>query len=307
MTRTLPEMEIMTNDDGWWESVLSDEENISLSAGDFFLEDGEISGIKNNWDKAVSIYKNDEIIYLNVKDHNRGGLLVEGEGITGFVPLSHLLDFPASLEGKMTDDIFSSFEGRKLKLKIIECNPEEGRIIFSERAATSEAGKRLEIFKSIQAGQKIDGVVTNITKFGVFVDLGGVEGLVHISEISWGRVIHPNQICRLGQHLKVLVMEVSPEKSRIALSMKRLSSNPWDMIKEKYSENQIVSARITGLVPYGAFARLEEGIEGLIHVSEMPLENDEKVDHLLEIDQIVNVKVLLIDPTRHKISLSLKP
>lgn len=302
----LPDKKIATNDDGWWESVLSDEENIHLSGEEYYLEDDEIGVSKNQWRKAASIFENDEIIYMNVKDYNRGGLLVEGEGMSGFVPLSHLLDSSSPLEGRLPENIFSYYKGRKLKLKIIECNPEEGRIILSERAAMAVAGKRLEIFKAIKPGQIINGVVTNITNFGVFVDLGGVEGLVHISEISWGRVIHPNQVCKLDQHIQVLVMEISPEKSRIALSMKRLDPNPWDSIQEKYSENQIVSAKITGLVPYGAFARLEEGIEGLIHSSEMQLENEKKVDDLLKINQIVNVKILLINPSQHKLSLSLK-
>src|SRR5574340_257519 len=153
--QTFPEMEITANEDGWWEFVLSDEENIRPSGEDLFLEDDEAAESKNNWGKAVSTYENDEIIYMDVKDHNRGGLLVEGEGINGFVPLSHLLDFPAPLEGKLPDDLLSSFNGRKLKMKIIECNPEEGRIILSERAATAVAGKRLEIFKAIKSGQKI--------------------------------------------------------------------------------------------------------------------------------------------------------
>jgi small subunit ribosomal protein S1 len=152
----------------------------------------------------------------------------------------------------------------------------------------------------------LEGLVTNLTKFGVFVDLGGVEGLIHISELSWGRVVDPNDICELGQRLQVLVLDVHPEKSRIALSLKRLEENPWEIISEKYFVNQIVTARITGLVPYGAFARLEDGVEGLIHSSEFPLNNGNVSDLPLKIGQDVCVKILLINTRQHKLSLSLK-
>ncbi len=219
----------------------------------------------------MSLYRQDEIIELTVIGYNRGGLLVEGEGLNGFVPCSHLVDLPAQPNEDRREDYLSVYVGRKLRLKVIECVPEEGRMVFSERAARAEAGKRPALFSTIQPGQHISGEVTNVTEFGVFVDLGGVEGLIHISELSWGRVTHPGQVCQVGQPVEVQVMEVSPERCRIALSLKRLLPNPWEFAQERYPVNTIVPAVVTALASFGAFARLEEGLEGLIHASEIPL------------------------------------
>jgi small subunit ribosomal protein S1 len=193
-----------------------------------------------------------------------------------------------------------------LHLKIIECVPEEGRLVFSERAARAEAGKRPALFSTIQTGQRLTGEVTNLTEFGVFVDLGGVEGLIHISELSWGRVSHPNQICKIGQRVEVLVMEVTPERCRIALSLKRLMSNPWETARERYSVEAIFPAVVTALVPFGAFARLEEGLEGLIHVSEIPLPANGTIKDILSPGQSVQVRILQVDASRQRLGLSMK-
>jgi len=148
--------------------------------------------------------------------------------------------------------------------------------------------------------------VTNVTGFGVFVDLGGVEGLIHISELSWGRVSHPNQICKIGQRVDVQVMEVAPERCRIALSLKRLTTNPWEKAQASYPINMVVPAVVTTLVPFGAFARLEEGLEGLIHTSEIPLPPDRNIKDFLTPGQNVRVRVLQVDATHQRLGLSLK-
>jgi small subunit ribosomal protein S1 len=148
--------------------------------------------------------------------------------------------------------------------------------------------------------------VTNVTEFGVFVDLGGVEGLIHISELSWGRVSHPNQICKVGQRVEVQVMEVAPERCRIALSLKRLASNPWETVQVRYPINTVVPAVVTTLVPYGAFARIEEGLEGLIHNSEIPLPPNRNLKEFLTPGQSVQVRVLQVDAPRQRLGLSMK-
>jgi small subunit ribosomal protein S1 len=196
--------------------------------------------------------------------------------------------------------------GRDLKLKVIECVPEEGRMVFSERAARAEAGTRPALFSTIQVGQRIGGEVTNVTDFGVFVDLGGVEGLIHISELSWGRVAHPSQICEVGQHVEVLVMDVAPERCRIALSLKRLYPNPWETVQDRYPINSVVPAVITAIVAFGAFARLEEGLEGLIHTSEMPLPPDTEFKDFVTPGQSVQVRILQVEPTRQRLGLSMR-
>jgi small subunit ribosomal protein S1 len=293
-------------DDGWWASVLAEEES-QATFPELKTQKSEDSGKPApDWERAILLFNQDEIVSLTVTGHNRGGVLVEGEGLNGFVPCSHLLDMPVHSDGDCREESLSNYMGRTLRLKIIECVPEEGRLVFSERAARAEAGKRPELFNTIRIGQQLKGEVTNITEFGVFVDLGGVEGLIHISELSWGRVSHPNQICKIGQQIEVLVMEIVPERCRIALSMKRLVPNPWKTALERYPVNRIVPAIVTALVPYGAFARLEEGLEGLIHSSEIPLPPDAVIKDLLSPGQNVQVRILQVDASRQRLGLSMK-
>jgi len=300
------EQDMPSQDDGWWASVLQEEESRATVSVAKAQKVEATSKPAPDWERAMSIYRQDEIISLAVSGHNRGGLLVEGDGLNGFVPCSHLLDLPIQPEEEIREDCLAAYVGRTLRLKIIECVPNEGRMIFSERAARAEAGKRPVLFNTIQTGQRVSGEVTNVTEFGVFVDLGGVEGLIHISELSWGRVSHPNQICKLGQHVEVLVMEVAPERCRIALSLKRLMPNPWETAEEHYPVNSIVPAVVTALVPYGVFARLEEGLEGLIHASEIPLPPNSTIKSTLLPGQNVQVRIIQIEASRQRIGLSMK-
>jgi small subunit ribosomal protein S1 len=200
----------------------------------------------------------------------------------------------------------SEYVGRDLRLKVIECVPDEGRVVFSERAARADAGRRTQLFSSLQPGHVATGEVTNITDFGAFVDLGGVEGLIHISELSWGRVIHPSHILHLGQKIQVQVLDVLPERCRIALSLKRLQANPWESIGQRYTVNAVVPAQITSVVSFGIFARLEEGLEGLVHVSEMDLSEGQMVKDRFTERQVIKVRILHMDPHHQRLGLSLK-
>jgi len=299
-----PEMPIQ--DDGWWASVLAEEESRKPVSAVKPQRTEEAGKPSTDWGKAGRLFHQDEIISLQVTSFNRGGLLVEGEGLNGFVPCSHLVDLPSQADEDCREDNLTAYVGHPLRLKIIECIPEESRLVFSERAARAKAGKRPELFNTIQTGQRLSGEVTNVTEFGVFVDLGGVEGLIHISELSWGRVSHPNQICKVGQRVEVQVMEVAPERCRIALSLKRLASNPWETVQARYPINMVVPAVVTTLVPYGAFARLEEGLEGLIHTSEIPLPPNRNLKEFLTPGQSVQVRVLQVDALRQRLGLSMK-
>lgn len=300
--------ELHTIDEGWWDAILAeDESNISQLAPTVRpskVEERNKSPVK--WEWAKEMYHQDQIISLTVTGFNRGGVLVEGRGLAGFVPCSHLVDVPAQIESDRREDCLSAFVGRTLRLKVIECIPDEGRMVFSERAARAEAGKRMELFKALQTSQRVAGEVTNITDFGVFVDLGGVEGLIHISELSWGRVTHPGQVLNIGQHVEVLVMEIDPERCRVALSLKRLCPNPWERAEQCYPVNCIVPAVITCLVPFGAFARLEEGLEGLIHISEIPIPRDIALKDFLAPGQEIQVRVLQVNSARQRLGLSLR-
>jgi small subunit ribosomal protein S1 len=300
------ESENPIQDDGWWASVLAEEEGRASAPVGKPQKTEEPVKPSTDWNMASRLYCQDEIISMHVTSFNRGGLLVEGEGLNGFVPCSHLVDLPSQTNEDCREDNLFAYIGRTLRLKIIECMPEESRLVFSERAARAEAGKRPELFNTIHTGQHLCGEVTNVTEFGVFVDLGGVEGLIHISELSWGRVSHPGQICKIGQHVDVQVMEVAPERCRIALSLKRLIANPWEKAQASYPINGVVPAVVTALVPYGAFARLEEGLEGLIHTSEIPLPPNRTVKDFLAPGQNVRVRVLQVDAPHQRLGLSMK-
>jgi small subunit ribosomal protein S1 len=303
----IPHSEPPVVDEGWWAAVLAEDEKLGgaqVPVSAQKVEDRSKPSL--DWDHATLIYQQDQIIAVTVTSHNRGGLLVEGEGLSGFVPCSHLVDMPVLAEADRRDDCLSAYVGRTLKVKIIECVPDEGRMVFSERAARAEAGKRMILFSSLQSGQRVTGEVTNVTDFGIFVDLGGVEGLIHISELSWGRVNHPSDILQVGQSVDVLVLEVAPERCRVALSLKRLYPNPWVDAADRYPVNAVVPAVITALVPFGAFARLEEGLEGLIHTSEIPLPEDAAPKDVLVPGQSVQVRILQVEVSRQRLGLSMR-
>ncbi|HMZ07067.1 MAG TPA: S1 RNA-binding domain-containing protein [Anaerolineales bacterium] len=303
-------------DEGWWASVLA-EEGRYLTTSPRVVEtkpeqkeeakkDTAEPKITINWNQIKDLYMNDRIVDLEVTGHNRGGLLVEGSGLNGFVPFSHLID----LAGKENPDRNQDLEpyiGRTLRLKVIECAPEDGRVVFSERAAQTEPGKRAELFHSLHAGQHVQGIVTNVTDFGVFVDLGGVEGLIHISELSWGRVTHPSQFVKLGGAIDVQVLDLAPERCRVALSMKRLMSNPWTNAAVEFPIGSIHQATVTSVLSYGAFARLDQyGVEGLVHVSEIPQAEGKALKDVLSEGQSIQVRILHLDPAHHRLGYSMR-
>jgi small subunit ribosomal protein S1 len=305
-------------DEGWWESVLAEERlhaparppqaaaaRPKLAADDKAESVQDVEPVQANWDEIKELYAADRIISMKVTGHNRGGLLVEADAVSGFVPFSHLIE----LAGKDDDDRDQSLEtymGKTLNLKVIECVPEDGRVVFSERAALAEPGKRSQLFHTLEPGSHVKGTVTNITDFGVFVDLGGVEGLIHISELSWGRVSHPNQIVSLGQEIIVQVLDVSVERCRVALSLKRITPNPWEHAPTDFPVNAVLSAVVTTVLSYGAFARIDAGVEGLIHASEMPLDANQSPRDLLKDGQQIQVRVLHLDPSHQRMGLSMR-
>lgn len=304
-------------DDGWWASVLAEESRFSQPAPRFVESKPEVRQEARpepvekkssvNWNQVKELYMSDGIVDLMVTGHNRGGLLVEGDGLYGFVPFSHLVELAGRVDTLDRDQDLEPYVGKHLRLKVIECVPEDGRVVFSERAAQSEPGKRAELFHSLHAGQNVKGLVTNITDFGVFVDLGGVEGLIHISEISWGRVSHPSQLVKLGSSIDVQVLDLAPERCRVALSMKRLQPNPWLNAEKDFPVDSIKPAVITSVLSYGAFARLDGfGVEGLIHVSEIPQAEGKLLKEVLHEGDAVQVRVLHLDASHQRMGFSMK-
>jgi small subunit ribosomal protein S1 len=304
--------------EAWWDSILTDEEveNHSFSARypSAPIEEKPSPAIVEeeeqpvDWDYVTELFEMDKAINLEVTGYNRGGLLVSGENIQGFVPVSHIVDMPGNLDDDEQETLLEGYLTQSLCLKVIECDPSRGRIVFSERAALSEQGSRTSLLKRLQPGNCVEGTVTNVTDFGVFVDLGGVEGLVHVSELSWGRVHHPKNVVKVNQKVRVYVIGIDRDRARVALSLKRLCSNPWETAETRYSQGQIAEATITSIVPFGAFARLEEGLDGLIHVSEFGLSDNGDDDPLTQIEegQIVQVRILHVDATHQRLGLSLQ-
>lgn len=304
-------------DDGWWMSVLAEESRSAMplpahlagSRPEVGEEAQTVSPEKKlvtDWSQVKDLYIRDQIIDLTVTGHNRGGLLVEGDGLHGFVPSSHLVDLAGKVENLERSRDLESYLGRSLHLKVIECVPEDDRVVFSERAAQSQPGKRSELFQVLKAGQIVQGVITNITDFGVFVDLGGVEGLIHISELSWGRVSHPSQIVKLGSLLEVQILDLVPERCRVALSLKRLTPNPWQNAAVEFPEAAIKPAIITSVLSFGVFARLDVGVEGLIHISEIPQAESCPLREVLSEGQQVQVRILHLDVAHQRLGLSMR-
>lgn len=295
-------------DESWWASVLSDEAAVASEKNENNSKSGLSTQSVNitDWSMVKNIFLQDEVVLLEVYGFNRGGLLVKGEGIQGFVPISHLVDLPLDSQEDNKQSILSQYEGRTLNLKVIECEPASERVVLSERAAQAGEGKRKQLFESLKPGLLASGVITNVTDFGVFVDLGGVEGLVHVSELSWGRVDQPSALFSVGTQVKVMVLQVNEGTARIALSIKRLSANPWDTLLESHNSGDIVPAVVTSIMRFGVFARLDEGIEGLIHVSSIiDFYGTCDINQQFSVGQQMMVKILHIDVERRRLGLGL--
>lgn len=311
-------------DEGWWTAVLADEPLIDMQveappsilteANDLQEADADqnqeqetASSSSVNWEKVRKLFVNDEIIKMNVVGYNRGGILVAVRDIHGFVPASHLLDVPPELSEDDREPYLMSYLERRISLKVIECDSDKERIVFSERAAQAKEGQRKLLLKSLKEGDVVSGMVTNVTSFGAFVDLGGLEGLIHVSELSWGRVSDPSEVITTGQEVQAVVLQVAEDKCRIALSMKRLEENPWIHLAENLATGDVVNATISSIVKYGAFARLPEGIEGLIHISSLNFPNGcSHIDDFLYEGQPVKVRVLNIDAGKRRLGLELE-
>jgi len=305
----------VTPDEGWWAAVLADEplieEQMSSHQSSTIVHKREIKDLPSekpiNWQQVEKTFTKDEIIKMIVVGYNRGGLLVSNEFMQGFVPVSHLVECPSGVAENEKEQYFIRYANRRIALKIIECDPQKERIVFSERAALAKEGQRQHLLHDLAEGDIVLGTVTNITGFGAFVDLGGIEGLIHVSELSWGRVQHPSEILKINDQIKTMVLQVDEDKGRIALSLKQLEPNPWEVLKKKLGPGDIVDAMITSIVKYGAFARLEEGIEGLIHVSSMSFPDGcHEITEFLDEGQPVKVSILNFNVEKRRLGLKLE-
>jgi len=258
-----------------------------------------------DWGAAQEAMEKGEPLCLPVVGHNRGGLLVQCGSLQGFVPASLLADFPRDLSPAGRMEELARREGQELSLYVIEADKGQQRLVLSERKPQAQDSDS-DAFAKLSVGMVCKGQVTNVCVFGAFVDLGGIEGLVHISEISWGRVHHPGDLLHPGQEVEVSVLTVDAEQQRVALSIKRLHEDPWATMEERYHVGQLVQGTVTNVVDFGAFVKVEEGLEGLIHVSELAEGDSPHPHNVLKEGDVVAMRILHIDASHHRLGLSLR-
>jgi small subunit ribosomal protein S1 len=252
------------------------------------------------WNKLNSALKNDDTVKVVVDKVVKGGLICNIGGIQAFMPASQV-------SVKYVDDL-SGFVGKVLNTKIIELDKRRNRVVISRREVEQIEieNKKNDILNSIEPGQKVKGKVDRITKFGAFVDLGGIDGLIHISELSWERVKDPHDVVSVGDELEVYVLNVDREKSKISLSLKDVDDDPWNKVEEKYKIGDNIRGKIVKFINIGAFVEIEAGIEGFVHISEMSYEHIAKPEDIVNLGDFVDVKILNIDMESKRISLSMK-
>ncbi len=272
--------------------------------------------LERDWRDAEELLKSEQIFEAQVAGFNKGGLIVRVGKVRGFVPATQLeSNFrkkgePTAEAGEGTEQglDLSAFVGKKIKLKIIELDRARNRLILSERAAMRDWRKeqKEKLLTELKEGDVRSGVVTSVTDFGAFVSLGGVDGLIHLSELSWAKINHPRDLLKVGEKVDVKVLNVERDRQRIALSLKRMQAEPWTTVEERYQVGQLVNGTITKLASFGAFARLDDNIEGLIHISEL---SERRIQHPKEVvkeGDTLTLRVIRIDAARRRLGLSLK-
>lgn len=266
--------------------------------------------MEGDWQEAARLFEAEEILEKPVASFNKGGLIVNVGRVRGFIPGSQVVSGRSERGSDRSDReaLFSGLVGQKLQLKIIEIDRRRNRLILSERAAVREwrQEQKARLLNELEEGEVRHGVVSSLCDFGAFVDLGGADGLIHLSELSWRRVGHPKQVLSLGQEVDVYVLHVDKERRRIGLSLKRLQKEPWSTVEERYQVGQLVTGTITKLTSFGAFAQLDECIEGLVHISELSEERIEHPREVVEEGQELTLRIIRIDADKERMGLSLR-
>lgn len=264
--------------------------------------------VARDWEEARRLQHESEIVRCKVIGFNKGGLLVQYNRIRGFVPASQVAQLHGRTAADERQQALQRMVNQEIPLKVIEVDRERNRLVFSERSATQEWRKaqKHRLLTELQAGDVLTGRVSQLTNFGAFIDLGGADGLAHISELSWQRVNHPREVLSIGQEVKVVVVEIDRERERIGLSLRRLQENPWETIDQRYSLGQLVSGPVTNVTPFGAFVQVEEAVEGLIHASELDADPQVQPRDVLQPNQTVTARVISLDRQRQRMGLSLR-
>ncbi len=262
-----------------------------------------------SWDNVEKLLSGDEVIESKIIGFNKGGLIAGVEGLRGFVPSSQISAMRRSQStGDTPEQRWQKMIGQPITVRVIEVDRERRRLILSERAASTESRQSIKerVIEELEEGKVYTGRVTSLANFGAFININGADGLVHLSELSWEHIDHPREVLEVGQEIKVKVINVDKDKKRIGLSVRALQEDPWRARVEKYSVGQLVEGVITRLTKFGAFARLEGDIEGLIHISEIAEHRIEHPKEVLKEGEVKSLRVIRIDPDQHRIGLSLR-
>ncbi|NLS75797.1 MAG: S1 RNA-binding domain-containing protein [Chloroflexi bacterium] len=260
----------------------------------------------DGWEEMYACYEEGRRVKARVISCNKGGLLVALGDLQGFVPASQLVHFPRHLDATARERFLEEQKECELDVQVIEIDRERNRLVLSERACVLDQDRGERLLETLQSGDVVQGLVSNLCDFGAFVDLGGIDGLIHVSEIAWQRVGHPQDVLKIGEPVQVHVLSVDREKKRIALSLKRLKQDPWRTVEQKYHVGQIVTGVVTNIVDFGVFARIEEGLEGLVHVSELISEGAAHPRELVREGQALDLYILRIDGENRRLGLSLR-
>lgn len=267
--------------------------------GNVILSKKRVDTVRS-WDEIEEVYKNQSTVNAKVIEIVNGGVIALVQGLRGFIPVSQIAN-------RFVSDL-QSYVGKSFDVRVIDFDRNKKRVVLSRKSVELEENeiKKNRLWKNIEKGQTIEGEVKRITDFGVFVDIGGVDGLIHISDLSWSHVKHPKEIVKEGDMVKVLILDADKQKNRISLGLKQASPHPWDNIEEKYNIGDIVEGKVIRLVDFGAFVMLEQGIEGLVHISQISDRHITKPSEELRVGETIKVKILDINKDEKKISLSIR-
>ncbi len=253
------------------------------------------------WNTLSNYAKNKTVVQVKVISRVDGGVVANFMGIKGFIPASQVLK-----EGEAD---LGQIVGQILDVTVIQVDRRKRKVVFSRRFAKSKASREeiAKILDNLQVGQVVPGKVQSIKEFGVFVDLGGIEGLVHVSELSWVRVNHPSELVTAGDEVKVYVLGVDKETQRVSLGMKQLVDDPWLTVMDRFAVGQWIDGTVSRIVPFGAFVRIDDHLEGLVHISEISDKRVAKIEDVLQIGQTLNARIIKLSPQEQRIGLTLKP
>ena len=267
--------------------------------GTIMLSKKRVDSMKG-WDKIVKAEEDGTILEGKVTEIVKGGVIVLSDETKVFIPASQVSDRKI----KLLDDL----KGENVRFKIIDINPRRRRAVGSVRAVLNEEKEKIlkAFWENINVGDTYEGIVKSFTNYGAFVDLGGIDGMIHISELSWNRVKHPSEILKIGDKIKVIVKDLDRESQKISLTYKDTTENPWEKLKNDFPVGTITDVKIVGIAPFGAFANIIPGVDGLIHISQISNEHVNKVEDVLKVGDVVKVKIIDEDFDKMRVSLSMK-